>query len=144
MSSNNGILFNGVLRPKLLNIPFVLCSFITFDFLLPHTELHTAHFDDSIVLPFFVFNTFGSIFSVFFFFLHFKQYDNTFYNDLCLIYEKFRIDFFPNHFVLDFCFKNLDFLATQLAHFHACLTVLFVIVTFFKPKLSVFFLQLNE
>ena len=143
MSSNNGILFNGVLRPKLLHIPFVLCSLITFDFLRPHTALHTAHFDDSIVLPLFVFNTFGSTFSVFSF-LHFKQYGNTFYNDLCLIYEKFRIDFFPNHFILDFCFKNLNFLATQLAHFHAFLTVLFVIITFFKPKLSVCFLQLNE
>ena len=81
MSPNNGILLNGVLRPKLLNFPFASCSFINFDFLLPHA----AHFHDNIVLPFFVFNTFESI--VFVIFLHFKQYVNMFYNDLCLIYE---------------------------------------------------------
>ena len=46
MSPNNGILYNGVLRLKLLNIPVASCSFINHDFLL----LHTAHFDDSIVL----------------------------------------------------------------------------------------------
>ena len=49
MSPNNGILLNGVLRPKLLNIPFASCSFINLDFILPHT----AHFDNSINLPFF-------------------------------------------------------------------------------------------
>ena len=32
MSPNNGILLNGVLRPKLLNNPFALCSFINLDF----------------------------------------------------------------------------------------------------------------
>ena len=54
MSPNNRILLNGVLRPKLLNIPFASFSFINLDFLL----LHTAHFDNNIVLPFLVFNTF--------------------------------------------------------------------------------------
>ena len=54
MPPNNGILFNGVLRTKLLNIPFASCSFINLDSLLPHT----AHFDNSIVLPFLLFNTF--------------------------------------------------------------------------------------
>ena len=43
---NNGILVNGFLRPKLLNIPFASCSFKNLDFLL----LHTAHFDNNIVL----------------------------------------------------------------------------------------------
>ena len=76
MASNNGILLNGVLRPKLLNIPFASCSFINLYFLL----LHTAHFDNNIILPVFL-NTFGSTFSVFFF-LHFKQDDNMYYNDL--------------------------------------------------------------
>ena len=47
MSPYNGILFNGVLRPKLLNISFASCSFINLDFLLEYT----AHFDDNIVLP---------------------------------------------------------------------------------------------
>ena len=67
MSPNNGILLNGILRPKLLNIPIGSCSVINLDFLL----LHTAHFDSNIVLPFFVFNAFESTFYVFF--LHFKQ-----------------------------------------------------------------------
>ena len=62
MSPNNGIFLNGVLRPKLLNIHFVSCSLINLDFLL----LHRAHFDDNIVLPFLVFNTFEFTFSVFF------------------------------------------------------------------------------
>ena len=86
MSPNNGILFNGVLRPKLLNIPFTPCFFFNLDFLLPHT----AHVDENTVLSFLVFNTFESTFSAFF---YFKQYVNMFYNDLCLIYEKFRINF---------------------------------------------------
>ena len=62
MPLNNGILFNGVLRPRLDNNPSASCFFINFEFLLPHT----AHFDDNIVLPFFVFNTFQFTFSVFF------------------------------------------------------------------------------
>ena len=36
-----GILFNGVLIPKLLNNPFACCSLKNFDILLSHT----AHFD---------------------------------------------------------------------------------------------------
>ena len=60
MSPNNGILFNGVLGPKLLINPFASCSFINIDFLLPHT----AYFDDNIVLPFLVFKTFESTLSV--------------------------------------------------------------------------------
>ena len=67
MSPNNGILFNGVLRPRLLNNPFASCSFINLDFLLPHT----AHFDDKISLSFSVFNTFESTLSVSF--LHFPH-----------------------------------------------------------------------
>ena len=64
MSPNNGILLNGILRPKLLNDPFPTCSFIHLDFLLPHT----THFGDNVHLPFSVF------------LLHFKQYVNMFYN----------------------------------------------------------------
>ena len=63
MSPNTGILFNGVLRPKLLNNPFACCSLIIFDFLLPHI----AHVDKIIDLPCVVFETFGLILSVFFF-----------------------------------------------------------------------------
>ena len=75
MSPNNGILLVGVLRPKLLNNPFASCFIINLDFLLSHT----AHFDNNIVLPFLVFNTFEFTFSVSFF--HFKQYVHMFYND---------------------------------------------------------------
>ena len=89
MSPNNGILFSGVLRPRLLNNPFAYCFFINLDFLLPHT----AHFDDNIVLPLLVFETLGFILSVFF--LLFKQYVDMFYNDGLL---------------LPFCFKKFDFL----------------------------------
>ena len=74
MSLNNGILFNGVLSPKLLINPFASCSFINLDFLLPHA----AHFDDNIVLPFLVFKTYESTLSVSF--LHLKQYVNMLYN----------------------------------------------------------------
>ena len=63
MSTNNGILFNGVFIPKLLNNPFDSCSFKNLDFLLPHV----AHSDNIIVLPFLVSNNFESIFFVFFF-----------------------------------------------------------------------------
>ena len=105
------MLLNGVLRTKLLNIPFASCSFINLDF----SQSHAAHFDDSIVLTFFDFNTFGSTFSVSF--LNFKQYDNMFYNYLCLIDKKFRVNLVPTSFLLDFCldycFKNLDFSDTQ-------------------------------
>ena len=62
MSPNNETLLNVVLRPKLLNISFASCSFLNLDFLLPHA----THFDDSTVLPFLVFNIFGSTFSVYF------------------------------------------------------------------------------
>ena len=62
MSPNNGITFSGVLKPELLNNPFFSCSFINPDFLL----LHTAHFNNNIVLPFLVFNIFELTFSVFF------------------------------------------------------------------------------
>ena len=98
MSSNNGILVNGVLRPKLLNIHFASCSFINLDFLLRHA----IHFDDRIVLPFSRFSTFGSTFSVFS--VHFKQYYNIFYNDLSLIYEKFRINLVPTSFLIRLSF----------------------------------------
>ena len=46
ISPNNGILLNGVLRPKLLNNPFAFCFLINLDFLRPHI----AYFDNSIVL----------------------------------------------------------------------------------------------
>ena len=63
-----GILFiNGIFIPKLLNNTLASCSLINFDLLQPET----AQFDESIVLPFFVFTTFGFLISVFF--LHFKQ-----------------------------------------------------------------------
>ena len=54
MSPNNGILFNGVLRPILLNNPFPSCSFINLDFLSPHT----ANFNNIIVLSLFCFHRF--------------------------------------------------------------------------------------
>ena len=67
MSPNNGILFNGVLRPKLLNNPFASYSLINLDFLPPHL----AHIDGSIVLLFLVFKTFEFTFSAPF--LQFKR-----------------------------------------------------------------------
>ena len=122
------ILCNGVLRTKLLIIPFACCCFSNLDFYLPHT----VDFGDSIVLPFHVFNTFGSTFSVIF--LHFKQYEDMFYKDLLSIFEKFRINLvlmsFLLGFLLDCCFKSLYFSATQLAHFDAYLITLFVIIVF--------------
>ena len=64
MSPNNRIFLDSVLRPKLRNIPFGFCSFINLDFLL----LQAAHFDNNIVLPFLVFNSFESTVFVFCFF----------------------------------------------------------------------------
>ena len=74
ISPGNGILFNDVLRPKLLNILFVSCVLVNPGFLL----LHIAHFDNRIVLSFLVFETLGFMLSVYFFVcvLHFKQWDD--------------------------------------------------------------------
>ena len=74
MLRNNGILFNGVLRPRLSNNPFGTCSFISIDFLL----LHATHFHNNIVLPFLDFKTFEPTFSVFL--MYFKRYANMFSN----------------------------------------------------------------
>ena len=60
MSPNNGILLNGILRPKIFNIPLGSCSFINLDFLL----LHTADSDNNIVVQFLVVNSFKSTFPV--------------------------------------------------------------------------------
>ena len=57
ISPNNGILFNGVLRLKLLNISIASCSIINLDILV----LHIAQFDNGIVLPLLVFETFEFI-----------------------------------------------------------------------------------
>ena len=65
--TNFTILLKDVFIPKLFNNPLVFCSFINFEFLLSHT----AHFDKSIILPFFVFATFE--FLLYVFFLHFKE-----------------------------------------------------------------------
>ena len=54
------------LRPKLLNIPLASCFLISLDFLLPHI----AQFDNAIVLPLLVLESFGFIFSAFFLHLH--------------------------------------------------------------------------
>ena len=61
MSRNNGIVLNGVLRNKLLNIPLLSCFLINLEFLLPHI----VHFNNSIVLSFRVFETLEVMFSVF-------------------------------------------------------------------------------
>ena len=63
------MLLKGIFIPKLINNPLAFCSLINLDFLLSHT----VHFDKSIILPLFVFTTFGFLLSVFF--LHFKQYE---------------------------------------------------------------------
>ena len=65
---NNGILFNGVLRPKLLKIPLTSCFLINLD-----SVPHIAHFDHIIVLPLLVFETLGFILSVFFYALNKKM-----------------------------------------------------------------------
>ena len=65
ISPNNGTLLNGVFKPKLVNNPFASYFFTNADFLIPHTP----HFDDKVVLPILVFETFESTRSV----LHFKQ-----------------------------------------------------------------------
>ena len=54
MSLNNGILFNDVLGPRILNNPFALCSFMNPYFLL----LNIPYFDNNIVLTFLVLKTF--------------------------------------------------------------------------------------
>ena len=57
-----GSLLKGVFIPKLLNNLLASCSLINLDSLLSHT----AHFDKSIILFFFVLTTFGFLLSVFF------------------------------------------------------------------------------
>ena len=46
--------------------------------------------------------------------------------------------------LLCFCFKNLDFLAIQIAHIDFRLTTLFVIVTFFEPIFFVLLLHFKQ
>ena len=53
MSPTNGNLLNGVLRPKLLNIPLASCLLINPYCLLPHI----AHFHDIIILSLLVFKS---------------------------------------------------------------------------------------
>ena len=69
-----GILLKGVFVSQLLNNP--LASWINYHFLLSHT----AYFDKSIILPFFVLATFGFLLSVCF--LFFKQYDKLKFIDI--------------------------------------------------------------
>ena len=76
-SPNIGILLNGVLKHNYLIILLLLVFLINLDFLLPHI----AHFDNNIALPLLVFETTGSIFSVFFFFFFY-----TFKNKMVLFY----------------------------------------------------------
>ena len=53
----------GTLIPlNLLNNPLAFCSLINLEFLLPQT----SEFDESIILPFLIFSTFGFLFPVFF------------------------------------------------------------------------------
>ena len=52
---------------KSVKKPLVFYSLINLDFLIRHT----VQFDESIILPFFIFLTFGFILAIFF--LHFKQ-----------------------------------------------------------------------
>ena len=73
MSPNIGNLLNSVLIPNLFNNPFASCLLINFHFLL----LHTAHFDNIIILRLLVIETCGFI--LFVYFLHFKQYDSILY-----------------------------------------------------------------
>ena len=68
ISPNIETLLNGVLRPKVDNIPFASYFLINLDFLLPHI----AHIDNIIVLPLLVFETFGFIFPIIFYTLNSK------------------------------------------------------------------------
>ena len=56
------LFLRNVLKPRSLNNPFASCFLINFDFL----ELNTPHFDNIVVIPLLVAETFGSILSVFF------------------------------------------------------------------------------
>ena len=71
------------------------------------------------------------LFFWFFCFLRFKKCGNMFYNGLYLWYMKyFRLMLSQSIFLSVFLFENLHFLATQLAHFDACLITLSVTITF--------------
>ena len=62
--------------------------------------------------------------------LHFKQYD-MFYNGSVLYMKSVGLILSQALFLLGFCFTNIEFLATQLAHFRTCLFTLFDVITFF-------------
>ena len=64
------MLFKAVFISKLQNNPLVYCPLINFDFSISYT----AHFDKSIILPFFVLTTIRFLLSIFF--LHLKQYND--------------------------------------------------------------------
>ena len=130
MSPNNGILFNGVLIPKQLNNPFDPCFFIRFDILL----LHTAPFDDNIVVPFLFYRNFESTFSVSF--LTFKEYINMFY----------KTNFIKNpgtvifHSLLYFFLWNKDTISTSWISFNLFIRHNYV---FWRYTISVFFTALT-
>ena len=136
MSPDNGMLFNGVLRPKLHNNPFAACSFINLDFVL----LHTAHFNDDIVLSFLVFNTFESTFSVFC--VHFKQYVNIFYNGQCV--NNLELMLFRPFFNYIFVLKILICKTYKQRILISLLLLYFSLLLLFNQLFPVFFLQLKQ
>ena len=117
MSSNNETLSGGVLRPELLNNLFEFCFCLNLDFLL----LHTAHFDNNIVLPFFCFYHFGIyILCIFFCTCYIMTSTWKFYD---LYYSNY-------FFLLILCFKHLDLSVMQLAHLDSPLIISFILTTF--------------
>ena len=66
-----GLSLEGCFFSKVLNNPLASCCLIIFYFL----PSHNVHFDKTIILPFFVVETFGFLLTVFF--LHAEQYDKT-------------------------------------------------------------------
>ena len=70
ISLNNGILLKEFQITNWLSNRLASCSLRNLHFLLAHT----AHLENSMIVPFLVF--LASVFSMFAFFLHYKQYDN--------------------------------------------------------------------
>ena len=83
MSLKYGILFNDVLRLRLLINLSDSCYFINLDFLLPHI----VYFDNNTVLSFLVFNAFELPFSLSIYFFALQIICQHVYNELCLIYQ---------------------------------------------------------
>ena len=121
------LLFNGVLRPKLLNNPFATCSFINLDF-----YYHIQH--NLMIALLYRFNILNL--RSLYLFRTLKNMSICFYNYLYILDSSI--------FEPDFCFKKVYFLESQILNLDLCIATLFCISIPLILSLFIFFHILNS